>query len=245
MPFTSILNLFKRDNWSNELVGKIGEMLDTAAEMFGYAVGVIVYGEPNDDPQGEIYDRDIKINRLQREIRRRVISRLSLKSSRAEVPSALIFMNAVKDVERIGDYLKNLYETRALMCDVPDLKIYQEYLVGRSRTIEDLFQVTLQAFSESDTEKANDVIGRARTLGVQAEEAIREVTLSGLEVCDAVCLVLIMRFYKRIAAHMSNVATSVVMPVDLLDFHDEPGSSRPSGAGAGDEEQGGQETPEE
>ncbi len=224
MPIRSILEIFRSNNWSSELVEQIGEMLDLAAEMFGYAVGVIVYGEPDEDPQGEIYDRDIRINELQREIRRRVISRLSLKDSRGEVPSALIFMNAVKDVERIGDYMKNFHEVNSLMCDVPDRKLYQEYLVGRSRTIEDLFERTMQAFSESDEEKARDVIERARILGSEAEKAIREVTLSKLEVCDAVCLVLIMRFYKRIAAHMSNIATSVVMPVDLLDFYDEPGA---------------------
>ena len=38
----------------------------------------------------------------------------------------------------------------------------------------------------------------------------------------AVCLVLALRFYKRIVSHLSNIATTVVMPVDLLDFHDEP-----------------------
>jgi phosphate uptake regulator len=222
MEFRSILDIFRRDNWSNELVKHICEMLDIAAEMYGYAVGVIVYGEPDENPQVEIYDRDKRINILQRVIRRRVISRLSMTSSRADVPSALIFMNAVKDVERIGDYMKNLYEVNTLMCDVPNRKLYQEYLVGRSRTIEDLFAVTQLAFGESDKKKANDVISRASILGHQAEDVIREITLSDLETCDAVCLVLIVRFYKRIAAHMSNVATSVVMPVDLLDFYDEP-----------------------
>jgi len=222
MGFSSILDLFRKDNWSNELVEKICTMLDLAADMYGYAVGVIVYDEPDDNPQEEIYNRDKKINVLQRQIRQRVVSRLATTSSRAEIPSALIFMNAVKDVERIGDYMKNLYEVRALMCDDPDRKVLQEYLVGRSRTIEDMFAVTAQAFSESDKEKANDIIQRARTLGSEAEKAIREVTRSDLVVCDAVCLVLALRFYKRIAAHMSNVATSVVMPVDLLDFHDEP-----------------------
>ena len=77
MEFRSILDIFRRDNWSNELVKHICEMLDIAAEMFGYAVGVIVYGEPDENPQVEIYDRDKRINILQRVIRRRVISRLS------------------------------------------------------------------------------------------------------------------------------------------------------------------------
>jgi phosphate uptake regulator len=217
----SILDIFRRNNWSVELVDIIGEMLELGAEMFGYTVGVVVYGEPDEDPKQEVYERDQKINQLQQEIRRRVVSHLSLQSSAGDIPTALIFMNAVKDVERIGDYMKNFYEVRSLMCEVPDRKLYQEYLVGRSRTIEDLFVLTQTAFAESDKEKANEIIDRARTLGVQAEQTIRELALSHLEVCDAVCLVLSIRFLKRVAAHMSNVATSVVMPVDLLDYHDE------------------------
>jgi len=66
------------------------------------------------------------------------------------------------------------------------------------------------------------VISRARTLAKECEKVIREITASELKTDDAVCLVLILRFYKRIAAHMSNIATTVIMPVDLLDFHDEP-----------------------
>ena len=223
MRLHSILDLFRSDNWSSRLVDKIGEMLETTSEMFGYCVDVIVYGEPDSDPQVQLYDRDLSIHDMQRDIRRRVLSRLSLQSTRGEVPSALIFINAVKDVERIGDYMKNLHEVRALMPEDVDLKMYQEYLVGRSRTIEDLFARTSQAFSESDQEKAADVIHRARILGSEAEETIRDLVRSTLPTADAVCLVLIVRFYKRIAAHLSNIATSVVMPVDRLDFYDEPG----------------------
>ena len=47
--------------------------------------------------------------------------------------------------------------------------------------------------------------------------------MSDLPTRDAVCLVLVLRFYKRLVAHMSNIATTVVMPVDMIDFYDEPG----------------------
>jgi hypothetical protein len=39
--------------------------------------------------------------------------------------------------------------------------------------------------------------------------------------------VLALRFIKRIAAHMANIATTVVMPVDRLDFYDETGAAAP------------------
>jgi phosphate transport system protein len=222
MAIRSIAELFKANRWSQELVAHIGEMLDLAAEMFAYAVEIIVYGAPDENSQADIYDRDIRINELEREIRRRVVARLSLEAPQPEIPSALIFMNAVKDVERIGDYMKNFYEVSHLLPDGVDRKMYQEYLVGRSRTLEDLFELTSQAFSESDESKARDLIKRARTLCKQAEELITDLAHKPLATNDAVCLVLIVRFYKRIAAHLMNVATSVVMPVELLDFYDEP-----------------------
>lgn len=221
MGFGSILEIFKADDWSKKLVGLVSEMLELASDMFAYAVAVIVYAESDDESQAEIYDRDKQINTLEREVRRRVVTRLSIGRHRTEIPTALIFMNVVKDGERIGDYIKNLYEVAEMMPAEPNRELYQEYLVGRSRTIEDLFARTVQAFADSDAEKAADVINRARKLAKQCEEVIREITVSQLETQDAVCLVLILRFYKRVAAHMANIATTVVMPIDMLDFYDE------------------------
>jgi phosphate transport system protein len=222
MALRSLLDIFKADNWSNELVGKISQMLDLSSEMFGYVVSLLVHGEPDDDPQGEVYDRDIEINRLERQIRRRVVGRLCVGSTQVEIPSALIFMNAVKDIERIGDYIKNLYGLRQLMPEQVDRKLYQEWLAGRSKALEDILARTDRAFAESNQQIAREVIRRTRELEIQAEEAIATIARGELKTQDAVTLVLALRFYKRIAAHLSNVATTVVMPVDLLDFYDEP-----------------------
>lgn len=224
MGFGSILDLFKEDNWSNKLVARIGEMLDLGARMFAYTTGVIVEGHPDDDPQQHLYDRDIRINKLERKIRRRVVSRLSAGVSQAEVPSALIFMNVVKDAERIGDYVKNLYEIADMMPDDPDRELYRRHLAEPTAAIAELFEKTAGAFAESDEEQAGQVIKQVKKLGKEFERSIRELTVSDLDTNDAVCLVLTLRFYKRVVAHMGNIVTTVVMPVDLLDFYDEPES---------------------
>ncbi len=221
MGFGSILDLFRSDNWSNELVEKISKMLELSEAMFAYTSGVIVEGKDENDRQTLLYDRDILINKLERKIRRRVVSRLSAQTSQAEVPSALIFMNVVKDAERMGDYVKNMHEVRAMMPDPADLALYGEHLAGFTATIEELYGLVRRAFAESDEELAGQVIKRAKREGKAHEEAIRRVTTSDLGTCDAVCLVLLLRFYKRIVSHMSNIATTVVMPVDMIDFYDE------------------------
>lgn len=221
MVIGSILDIFREKDWAGELAEKVSGMLETTAEMFGYAMGVLVHGEPDDDPQGEIYDRDRSINERERDVRRRVVTRLSVGGRKTDIPTALIFMNVVKDVERVGDYVKNTYEVGLLMPDPPDRRLYQPWLQGRAKALEELIVLTGIATGGADEECARDVIQRTRQITTEAEEAIREVTDSTLPTRDAVCLVLILRFFKRIAAHLGNVATAEVRPVDQLDFHDE------------------------
>ncbi len=222
MGFGSILDLFKEDNWSNELVDKIGEMLELADTMFTFASGVVVEGKPNDDPQTNLYDKDKRINKLERKIRRRVVSHLSIKGSRAEVPSGLIFMNAVKDGERLGDYVKNVHEVFEMQPDNVDRALYQKWLSEPSKVVSELFGKTREAFAESDEALAGHVIKTAKKQGREYETMIREITASPIPTHDAVCLVLVLRFYKRLVAHMSNISSTVVMPVDMIDFYDEP-----------------------
>lgn len=222
MHFKSLLDLFKEDNWSNKLVGRITEMLELAAAMFAHTSAVIVDGAPDTDPQANIYDRDQRINKLERKIRRRVVSRLSVGSDARDVPSALIFMNVVKDGERLGDYIKNLHEVAEMMPENPDRELYRKWLAGPTAAITGLFQTTRDGFVGSDEALAGQVIKTAKTVGREMEAAIRDITDSDLATRDAVCLVLVLRFYKRLVAHMSNIATTVVMPLDLIDFYDEP-----------------------
>lgn len=223
MKFGGILDLFRADNWSNELVEKITEMLELSSKMFAYASAVIIDGAPDDDPQGRIYDRDKRINKLERKIRRRVVSRLSATSGGADVPSALIFMNVVKDAERLGDYVKNLHEIRAMMPAQPDLELYRRHLQEPAARIREVYSKTRQAFADSDGELAGEVIKLARAEGRGHEAQIRVITTSDMRTQDAVCIVLVLRFFKRLVAHQSNIASTVVMPVDLIDFYDEPG----------------------
>ncbi len=222
MSFKSLIEFFRQDDWTENLVQKFDEMLDLGGAMFAYTMGVLMDGSADPDPSSQIFARDRQINKLVRLVRRRIISHLTLASHRTDVPTALIFMNAIKDAERIGDYVKNIYEIVDLMPAQPDRALYRQHLSGHTRVITDLVVQTRKAFASSDGEEAGSVIHLARRLGRQCEDDIRGITLSDLGTQDAVCLVLALRFFKRISSHLSNIATTVVMPVDLLDFHDEP-----------------------
>ncbi|MCB1183004.1 hypothetical protein KDM41_06185 [bacterium] len=221
MGFGSILDVFKADNWSSEIVARIGKMLAIGHEMYDYASAGLLEGRLEGDPLQRIYERDKKINKIERKIRRRVVERLSLNSTRADIPSALIFMNAVKDGERIGDYVKNLHEVGGMMPAGVDRQLYRDRLGPISAAISQMFTDTRAAFEKSDEALAGKVIKTAKANGREYEKLIREITNSDLATPDAVCIVLMLRFYKRLVAHMGNIASTVVMPVDLIDYYDE------------------------
>jgi len=220
--FGSLKDLFKSDDWSGKNAASIGEMLDLAAAMFDYASLMIFNGADQSEAQASIYDRDKRINLMEREIRRSVVLRLST-GAKTDVASALIFTNVVKDCERIGDYVKNLYDVahKLLPADI-DRALYREHMGETADAAAGLFSVTRDAFVLSDESRARDVISRTRTLQLQTEAGIAAITRGDMRTNDAVCIVLGLRFYKRILGHMSNIASSVVMPVDLMDFFDEP-----------------------
>jgi phosphate uptake regulator len=220
--FSTFREIFRRDNWSQATTSRVGEMLDLCVSMNKFVYRVLIEGRSAETAQAELYDRDKRVNVLEREVRRSVVTHLALEQRRGDIPSALIFMNAVKDAERIGDYIKNIYDVaRELMPATADRGLYKEKLGPYYDAMRDLMIQTAAVFSHSDEKGARTIIDTARVQEKALEKTIVEITHGDLKVSDAVSLVLVMRFFKRIFSHLSNIASTVCMPVDMMDFYDE------------------------
>ena len=220
--FHSFREIFRQDNWSQATTGRVGEMLDLCVAMNQFVYRVLIEGLPHDAAQAELYDRDKRVNILEREVRRSVVTHLALGQGSGDIPSGLIFMNAVKDAERIGDYIKNIYDVaRELMPETADRGLYKAKLKVFADPMRDLMLETSDVFSRSDEQAARRILDLVRVEEKALEAAIKDITRSDLKTSDAVCLVLVMRFYKRIFSHLSNIASTVCLPVDRMDFFDE------------------------
>ena len=57
----------------------------------------------------DIHDRDIEVNKYTREVRRNVLSHLTVAGT-DDLYSGLLLVSIIIDVERIGDYTKNIVE---------------------------------------------------------------------------------------------------------------------------------------
>lgn len=216
-----LLSLFR----SNDAIAQMGkdfeEMLAASRELTLRA-GKVFWDEADGSEEPlEISKRDVAINKLERSIRRQVIAHLTLASGRRDVPYCLLLMSIVKDVERIGDYAKNLAEIRrdggAL---VPDDE-HGDELRDLRAVVEEAFRRSMGVFSISDSTAAAALMAELRAVNRRCDELIARVARSDYDAATTTSLVLGARYYKRIGSHVLNVLSGIVMPLHKLDYYDE------------------------
>lgn len=217
-----LLSIFRSDEPIAEMGELFAEMLKHTYEM-ALQAGDIYLGESATAPgdRTQIYKRDVQVNKLERDIRKRVIAHLSLQGTSSSLPYCLLLMSLVKDAERLGDYAKNLSEVRELHPEpLPDDQIVGELREIRGR-VEAAFGVTAEVFAIADHDRAVALIREGRALAHRCEALVASVARSDYDAATATAVVLGARFYKRIGAHVLNVLSSVVMPLHKLDYYDE------------------------
>lgn len=221
--FRSLANFFRGDDWTDGIVARFDEMLELAEMNFSLCADKLFEGEHVEKIRDELYARDREINSRERAIRRRIIAHLAASPSEHEIPTAFILTTLVKDAERIGDYVKNLFEV--MYHDGKTAYARDEYdahFDGIRTRLRKLFAQVRQAFRYSDKTAAHEAIATARETMRRCEEEIQKIARGSHSTPVAVALVLTGRHYKRLLGHLTNIATSVVMPADRVDYYDEP-----------------------
>lgn len=123
--------------------------------------------------------------------------------------------------ERLGDYAKNLYEVTTMIENPLNKERYRELFDNIEEEISELFKETTKAFMESDEAKAAGAWEYKTKISKCCDQIIEKLAKSNLSVNEAVCFTLIARYFKRITAHLTNIATSVILPLTDLDYFDE------------------------
>lgn len=216
-----LLNLFGSSD-AIALMGKdFSKMLDLSYETAVRGGQIFFEESPEADQRIHIFKSDVKINQLERRIRKQVITHVTLGSAPGDVPYCLLLMSLVKDAERIGDYAKNLaqvhYDGGA---SIPDDENGTEIREIR-RLVEGTFAEARQVFTTSDADSATALIMQGRDVNKRCDALIMEVTRSDYDAATTTTIVLGARYYKRIESHVLNILSGVVMPLHKLDYYDE------------------------
>jgi len=218
--FKSLINFWKGKDFVSQVIGDFSQMLDHAETIFTMVTRALLENDRPADLKNTVYQIDIKINKLERSIRRRIVEHLTLQPN-IDTSMCLCLMSVVKDAERIGDYVKNLYEVLELLARPIDRKTFDAYFDGIHENILTLFRDTKDAFVQEDGSKAKATHQLESKLVKQCDAILTKLAKSDLSTNEGVCYALIARHFKRIAAHLVNISTSVVVPISDLDYFDE------------------------
>lgn len=218
--FKNLLNFWKGKDFLAQVFSEFNEMLDDTKRMYEMVCKTLLDNVEEPDLKKKIYEIDKNVNRLQKSIRTRIIEHLSLQPT-VDVSACLLLMSVVKDAERLGDYAKNLFEVTEFLAKPIDRTLFSQYFNEVDKKVLELFEQTKEAFIETDVDTATSAWDYEKKIAKGCDEIVAKVAKSNLTVNEAVCFALIARYFKRIVAHLVNIATSVILPLSDLDYFDE------------------------
>ena len=218
--FKNLLQFWKGKDFISSVLKEFETMMVDAEDMFKSVKDKLIEGKTKDGLKDKIYAVDRRINELEKSIRTRIVEHLALQPS-VDVSVCLVLMSVVKDAERLGDYAKNLFEVSELLAKPLDRELFRRYFDKTDERLITLAEKTRSAFIKSDEQLAREIQVLEREIVLRCEEAIKKLAADDLPSNISVCFTLIARYCKRIAVHLVNIGTSVILPVNELDFYDE------------------------
>ena len=216
-----LLRMWKKIDLLKEALDEFFSMIDNVEQMFRISTDALFGARKCADARETIYKTDIKVNITEREIRKRLVEHLAV-NPRGDAPACLILMSVSKDAERAGDYCKNLLEV-AEMTHQPILESkYADDFREMADKVAATFGKTRKAFAEDDQVVGHEVIAEEIRFAKRSDAMVEKIANDDeLDANQAVCLALAARFFKRVNAHLGNIASSVVMPLHKIDYFDE------------------------
>jgi phosphate transport system protein len=214
-----IINYLKQDDLYTQALHECHAMLDLDLEMFKRSVEALRVG--GGDGSFDFVATDKKINEFERDVRRKILSHLALTRA-ADLSAGLALVSIVVDIERIGDYSKNIHAMAVVHQGLLRGGSVEADVADIERTVDRLFSQSVLAFKANDAEAARVVMSSYREdLAVRCDNLVDSVI--GGKVCDlspsdAASIALYVRYLKRITAHSRNVMTSIVNPFHRIGY---------------------------
>jgi len=199
---------------------KLSEMLTNSMHTFDVAMNCLLGDTNLDTVRDDLYATDKAINELHKEVRREMIVHSAVNSRNLDIPLLLSYMTMSKDIERIGDYCKNLFEIAETGNTFTRGDDLDEYIELRN-DIGKLIVYLQSCLALDDESKVQDLITLGSSISSAIDTKITELLENKERIQYPVATTLFYRYLKRIVSHIVNAATALIMPTDQIDYLDE------------------------
>lgn len=219
MLFKELYALWKADDSLTQAINDSHFMLGKTYEMFRESIKSL---REKDDGELElnVYESDQIVNKYMQEVRKKVLRYLAVTGGMNIIPG-LVLTSIVIDIERIGDYTKNITDLAVNHPRRLDGLEYEEDFKKIEKTVDDIFQRLIPILKSSDKAAAARLSQETHWVLKRCDEILDSIIVKENEnqsPRDAASRALYARYLKRIAAHLLNIASSVVNPFEQIGF---------------------------
>ena len=188
-------------------------MLEVAEQLFDRVTDVLL-GKPGAEVKGkDLCTQDDRINQLEHSIREKIVEYLAFEPE-GDRPAALLLFSVVKDAERLGDFCKDIMDIASHFPADKSLGGYKDQFLKMETQLENMFSKARTSFLKSDEAMANEVVATREVVKRETKDLLAKVMSdNNLSSEAAASYALAIYFFKRVAAHLFNIASSVLLPV--------------------------------
>ena len=214
-----IIELFRSHGVMEEVEGHVREMFSLSKQLFEVSTQALL---DQKTPAFDLYARDREINSLQVEIKEKIVQHLAVAGLK-NVSGSLFFLEVTTDIERIGDYSKNIMDLVSRLPEpLPD-SVYSKRLKELYPIVFGFFDKSELSLFEGDEEAATEVIAEHLKV-IKGSRAILDELMvdENIRPPNAIAYALAARYFKRVSSHLKNVATTAVNPYSHIGYMGRP-----------------------
>ena len=219
--FDRVISLWKSEDLLSQAWEESFQMMVLSNEMFSAAIRYLRRGEKIKTLKN-LKKRDREINEFQKSVRKKVVTHFSISQKVEDFPSGLVLLNIVVDVERLGDYTKNILD---LAIHYPDPLVSENCLNSLKEIEDDIlsrFTDTLTAIEQQDEKLAKKLLKSYRKSFSSMSDKIVNNGISGKQEYkdqkEAASVTLYARYLKRVGGHLKNITTTMLNPYEEIGY---------------------------
>ena len=219
--FADLMKIWRKEGLLFQAWEESLKMLELSHNMFNKAVKKSKRQESLSVLK-KLKNRDKEINSYQREVRRKIVTHFALEKNTHDVTSLMVLINMIVDIERIGDYSKNILDLAINYPDTLNTKNLHDDLYDIEKAVKERFDHTIVAVKTQDIELARGLLSGFKEHVTGASDRIVNSIIAGeLEFqtgSEAAAVALYARYLKRVGSHLKNITTTIVNPIDTIGY---------------------------
>lgn len=195
------------------------EMLEMGHTMFQIMTEYIMKRK-DENTMLNIKEMDKEMNKKHRDVRKKIYEHLTFTQGK-DLFISLVLLSVVDDLERIGDYTKNILDTSNMLDHDLKFEKYDNLFKELWGKTDYFYKNTEKAFLDNDEKLAATIVEEYKDIAQLCEDSVYQILHEDKSKSidkDIVILLIIIRHFKRVNAHLKNIASAVVNPFHRIGY---------------------------